>query len=100
MNRRQLLETGGPVLGLLTVLIVFGLLVGPYFFRGANLELIARQTAIVATAALGMTLVIVSGGIDLSVGSIVALCTVVIPSFFILVTSVFACSCAVAASVE
>ena len=78
MNRRQLLETGGPVLGLLTVLIVFGLLVGPYFFRGANLELIARQTAIVATAALGMTLVIVSGGIDLSVGSIVALCTVVI----------------------
>jgi ribose transport system permease protein len=78
MNRRALLETGGPVLGLLAVLIVFGFLVGPYFFRGANLELIARQTAIVATAALGMTLVIVSGGIDLSVGSIVALCTVVI----------------------
>ena len=78
MNRRRLLETGGPILGLLAVLIVFGFLVGPYFFRGANLELIARQTAIVATAALGMTLVIVSGGIDLSVGSIVALCTVVI----------------------
>jgi ribose transport system permease protein len=78
MNRRALLETGGPILGLLAVLIVFGFLVGPYFFRGANLELIARQTAIVATAALGMTLVIVSGGIDLSVGSIVALCTVVI----------------------
>ena len=78
MNRRRLLETGGPILGLLGVLIVFGFLVGPFFFRGANLELIARQTAIVATAALGMTLVIVSGGIDLSVGSIVALCTVVI----------------------
>ena len=78
MNRRRLLETGGPILGLLGVLLVFGILVGPAFFRGANLELMARQTAIVATAALGMTLVIVSGGIDLSVGSIVALCTVVI----------------------
>ncbi len=44
----------------------------------ANLELMARQTAIVCIAALGMTMVIVSGGIDLSVGSIVALSTVVI----------------------
>ena len=38
----------------------------------------ARQTAIVCIAALGMTMVIVSAGIDLSVGSIVALSTVVI----------------------
>ena len=53
-------------------------LVGPQFFRGDNLELIARQTAIVCMAALGMTMVIVAGGIDLSVGSIVALTTVVI----------------------
>jgi ribose transport system permease protein len=52
--------------------------VGPQFFRGSNLELIARQTAIVCTAALGMTMVIVAGGIDLSVGSVVALTTVVI----------------------
>lgn len=78
MNRRRLLETGGPILGLLGVAIVFGILVGAPFFRAANLELIARQTAIVATAALGMTMIIVSGGIDLSVGSIVALSTVVI----------------------
>ncbi len=60
------------------VAIIFGFLVGPQFFRGNNLELIARQTAIVCTAALGMTMVIVAGGIDLSVGSIVALTTVVI----------------------
>lgn len=78
MTRRALLETGGPILGLLFVAIIFGFLVGTPFFRGANLELIARQTAIVCTTALGMTLVIVAGGIDLSVGSIVALCTVVI----------------------
>jgi ribose transport system permease protein len=37
----------------------------------------ARQTVIVCVAALGMTMIVVSGGIDLSVGSIVALSTVV-----------------------
>jgi ribose transport system permease protein len=68
----------GPFLGLLFVSALFGLLVGPEFFRPANLELIARQTAIVGTAALGMTLVIAAGGIDLSVGSIIALATVVV----------------------
>jgi ribose/xylose/arabinose/galactoside ABC-type transport system permease subunit len=78
VTRRTLLDTGGPILGLLFVTLVFGLLVGAPFFRGANLELIARQTAIVCTVALGMTLVIVAGGIDLSVGSIVALSTVVV----------------------
>jgi ribose/xylose/arabinose/galactoside ABC-type transport system permease subunit len=78
VTTRRLLETAGPLIGLLFVSIVFGALVGPRFFNGANLELIARQTAIVCTAALGMTMVIVSGGIDLSVGSVVALTTVVI----------------------
>ncbi|MEO6238668.1 MAG: ABC transporter permease, partial [Vicinamibacterales bacterium] len=78
MSQRRWVETAGPILGLLFVLIVFGLLLGPRFYYGANLELIARQAAIVITAALGMTMVIVSGGIDLSVGSVVALTTVVI----------------------
>ncbi len=78
MTRRQLLESAGPLIGLTFVAIVFGILVGPHFFRGANIELIARQTAIVCTASLGMTMIIVAGGIDLSVGSIVALTTVVI----------------------
>jgi ribose/xylose/arabinose/galactoside ABC-type transport system permease subunit len=75
---RALLASGGPLLGLLLVGLIFGALVGPQFFRTGNLELIARQTAIVCTAALGMTMVIVAGGIDLSVGSVVALSTVVI----------------------
>jgi ribose transport system permease protein len=75
---RALVESAGPFLGLACVTIIFGVLVGPQFFRGNNLELIVRQTAIVCTAALGMTMVIVAGGIDLSVGSIVALTTVVI----------------------
>jgi ribose/xylose/arabinose/galactoside ABC-type transport system permease subunit len=78
VTRRQILESLGPILGLTFVAIIFGFLVGPQFFRGSNIELIARQTAIVCTASLGMTMVIVAGGIDLSVGSIVALTTVVI----------------------
>lgn len=78
MNARRLFERAGPLLGLLFVAAIFGALIGPRFFSGANLELIARQTAIVCTAALGMTMVIVAGGIDLSVGSVVALTTVVI----------------------
>lgn len=68
----------GPVIGLV---LVFGLFVaiGPRGFSSArNLETIARQTAIVGTASLGMTVVIISGGIDLSVGAVVALGTVVI----------------------
>ena len=51
--------------GLALVAILFGFLIGPQFFSAANLELMARQTAIVCVAALGMTMVIVAGGIDL-----------------------------------
>jgi ribose/xylose/arabinose/galactoside ABC-type transport system permease subunit len=72
-----LLDERGVLLGLVAVAATFGVLIGPQFFTGANLELMARQTAIVCVAALGMTMVIVAGGIDLSVGSIVALSTVV-----------------------
>ena len=75
---RRLLNTAGPVLALLVVYGLF-VLIAPASFRTArNLETIARQTTIVGMAALGMTLVIISGGIDLSVGSVVALSTVVI----------------------
>lgn len=78
MNAKELLSRGGPFLGLAFVLALFGILIGPQFFRPVNLDLIARQTAIVGMAALGMTLVIATAGIDLSVGSTVSLSTVVI----------------------
>lgn len=78
MTPRVLAGAGGPVLGLLFVAVTFGALIGGQFFLPGNLELIARQTAIVSAAALGMTIVIVSAGIDLSVGSVVALTTVAI----------------------
>src|SRR5215467_4026711 len=78
MTPRTLLDRTGTLLGLIFVAAIFGLLVGSQFFAPANIELMARQTAIVCTAALGMTIVIALAGIDLSVGSMIALTTVVI----------------------
>ena len=75
---RRWLNTVGPVLALLVVFGLFAMIAPPSFRTGRNLETIARQTTIVGMAALGMTLVIICGGIDLSVGSVVALSTVVI----------------------
>ncbi|MEO7714766.1 MAG: ABC transporter permease [Capsulimonas sp.] len=49
----------------------------PLFLQSENLLNIANQTVVVAVIAVGMTLVIITGGIDLSVGSLVALAAVV-----------------------
>jgi ribose transport system permease protein len=78
VTARSALDRAGTLIGLALVAAVFGILVGGQFFAPANLELMARQTAIVCMAALGMTIVIATGGIDLSVGSMIALTTVVI----------------------
>jgi len=51
--------------------------VWPNFLKVENLRNIANQIAITAILAIGMTLVIIAGGIDLSVGSMVALSAVV-----------------------
>lgn len=68
----------GPLIALLAIYGLFALIAPDGFKTIGNLETIARQTAIVGCAALGMTLIIICGGIDLSVGSVVALVTVVI----------------------
>ncbi len=67
----------GVLVALVLICVLFAALIGPQLFRPSNLELMARQTAIVCVAALGMTMVIIAGGIDLSVGSVIALSTVV-----------------------
>jgi ribose/xylose/arabinose/galactoside ABC-type transport system permease subunit len=68
----------GPLLGLIAVTLLFSALRYRSFVTIGNFELIMRQTAVVGTAALGMTLIIIAGGIDLSVGSAVALVVVVV----------------------
>jgi len=78
-NGKRLLNLLGPCMGLLLVIGLFSLspTVRPYFLTGANFKIILTQTVIVAIGTLGMTVVIISGGIDLSVGSVVALTSVV-----------------------
>lgn len=59
----------------LTLILLFaGLsLATPHFLTATNLSSVIRQTAVINIMALGMTMIIVAGGIDLSVGSILAL---------------------------
>ncbi len=70
----------GPFVALLATYLLFVALAPDTFGRSSNLVTMARQTVIVAIAAVGMTFIIVHGGIDLSVGSQVALTTVVVAS--------------------
>jgi ribose transport system permease protein len=72
-NGRQL----GTFVGLIVVTTVFWIL-SPYFLTVSNLMNIAEQASINAVIAVGMTFVIIAAGIDLSVGSIVALSGVVL----------------------
>ena len=67
----------GTLIGLLALCAVLWALT-PHFLTVSNLLNIAQQTSINAIVAAGMTFVILSGGIDLSVGSIVALSGVVL----------------------
>jgi len=60
------------------IFLVFGFVVPDYaFFRPGNIENILMQSAVFALAGVGMTMVIVTGGIDLAAGSIIALSMVV-----------------------
>ena len=68
----QLLLRGRVFLALVIVTVVFALL-SPGFLRVANIIIISKHVAINALLGIGMTFVILSGGIDLSVGSIVGL---------------------------
>ncbi len=73
-----LLARLGPFIVLIFVFALFAFLRPRMFLTMDNMQIMLLQTAVVATAALGMTLIIVSGGIDLSIGSNIALCTVVV----------------------
>src|SRR4030095_8339044 len=69
----------GPFLGLALVLVIFAVLTDApaRYLSPFNLRIVLSQTVIVAIGAIGMTMIIVGGGIDLSVGSTIALTSVV-----------------------
>ncbi|MEU6842017.1 ABC transporter permease [Streptomyces sp. NPDC046716] len=65
------------LLGVLVALIVIGGITQPdSFLDGDNVQLILTQASVIGVVTVGMTFVIISGGIDLSVGAIVALASV------------------------
>ena len=61
----------------LVVLTIIFAVVSPEFLTAGNLSILVKHVAINAILAIGMTFVILSGGIDLSVGAIVGLCGIV-----------------------
>ncbi len=77
---QALINLLAPFLGLILVLVIFSSIpdVQARFLRLANLKSVATQSVIVALGAIGMTLIIISGGIDLSAASNIALSSVVV----------------------
>ncbi|SEP73772.1 ribose transport system permease protein [Devosia sp. YR412] len=73
----------GTLIGLVVIMAVFAILV-PGFLSERNLLNILQQSSINACLALGMTLVIISGGIDLSVGPTAALSAVLTATLLVL----------------
>ncbi len=71
-NTQSVLQKIGPLIGLLLIVIIITIM-SPNFLTLNNLLNVLRQVSINALIAFGMTFVILTGGIDLSVGSILAL---------------------------
>ena len=70
---KRLLKGELGLLLILVVLVITFMILSPYFFTSRNLLNITRQVSITLIVAIGMTFVILTGEIDLSVGSLAAL---------------------------
>jgi ribose transport system permease protein len=79
VEARKAFSIIAPLLGLIGVIALFAVLTGApeRYLSTANLRVVLAQTVIVALSAIGMTMIIVSAGIDLSVGATIALTSVV-----------------------
>src|SRR4051812_39329675 len=90
LDRPSRWRPSGSALGLLALMLLFMALLawrGQFsrFFDPVNLKGLLHENSAHAVAGLGLFLIILSGGIDLSVGSVVALVTVVAMQSYILV---------------
>ncbi|ASB67401.1 Ribose transport system permease protein RbsC [Bacillus velezensis] len=72
----------GPFLGLLILVLIVSVL-NPSFLEPLNILNLLRQVAINALIAFGMTFVILTGGIDLSVGAILALSSALVAGMMV-----------------
>lgn len=62
-----------PVIIVVLMIVIFGVLAGEYFLTPRNFENVLRQVSLDAPIVFGQTLVLIAGGIDLSVGSNMAM---------------------------
>lgn len=76
----RILSRYGMLLILLALILVMSIL-SPTFFTSGNLLNIIRQMSVVGIVAIGVTMVIITSGIDLSSGSVIALVSVIVASF-------------------
>jgi ribose transport system permease protein len=72
----SVLKNNGIYVGFFIIFLLFSV-TSPYFFDLTNIRNIVVQSSIIAIVAIGMTMVVITGGIDLSVGSVVALTSMV-----------------------
>lgn len=77
---KNYLSRYGILIALLVICIILSIAT-PYFFTAQNLIIVLRQVSINGILAIGVTFVIIAGGIDLSLGSVVALTGVIAASF-------------------
>jgi len=69
--------TAIPAIVLVLGVVVFGLIVGSRFMSMFNLSLIIQQVTIIGIIGIAQTLIVITAGIDLSVGAIMVLCSVI-----------------------
>jgi fructose transport system permease protein len=72
--------TLGPLAVLVVAIVAFSI-INPRFFAAANLSLVLAQVTVIAVLALGQTLIILTAGIDLSVGAIAVFSAILAANF-------------------
>jgi len=72
MNRKELFKRLQPLIALIVMVVVLSIATGSQFLAVSNLRTILLQISVNLCLSIGMTLVILTGGIDLSVGAILA----------------------------
>lgn len=83
---KKVKRTGIFTYGILIFLIALFVILSfssPYFFTIGNLTTVLRQVAVVGIITVSMTMIILTGGIDLSVGSMLGLCAVILAKLMV-----------------
>lgn len=80
LQRLPSLTVLGPLIALILIMILFGVL-SPRFFTGSNFSVIIQQVMVVGVLGIGQTLIILTSGIDLSCGVIMAFGSIVMTKF-------------------